>query len=110
MTPANILLLACSTAIFLGAASSAKAWALSNSSWMWLALTLALYTLGNLIMLRLVRDIGMSVAFSLSAVVQLIAVNAVALAVFGERLSPTQQLGVLLAIVAVAMITLAPAR
>ena len=50
-------------------------------------LTLALYSAGNLIMLRLVREFGMASAFSLSAVIQLVAVNVIALAWFGERLT-----------------------
>ena len=52
-----------------------------------LLLTLALYSAGNLVMLRLVRDFGMASAFSLSAVIQLVAVNVIALAWFGERLN-----------------------
>lgn len=110
MRPATVALLASSTIIFVGAASSAKAWALSANSVLWLSLTLALYTAGNLIMLRLIRDVGMSVALSLSAVVQLVAVNVVALAFFGERVSTVQAAGIALAIVAVAMITLSPTR
>ena len=69
-------------------------------------LALALYSLGNLIMLRLVRDFGMATAFSLSAVIQLVAVNLIALVYFGERLGIVQGAGVVLAVVAVAMITL----
>lgn len=110
MTFTNLALLASSTIVFIGAASSAKVWALSANSFAWLTLTLALYTAGNLIMLRLVRDVGMGVALSLSAVVQLVAVNVVALAFFGERLAPVQAIGLLLAIASVAMITLGPAR
>lgn len=110
MTFTSTLLLASSTMIFVGAASSAKAWALSANNIAWLALTLALYTLGNLIMLRLIRDVGMGVALSLSAVVQLVAVNLVALAFFGERLTGLQSIGVVLAIIAVALITLAPGQ
>lgn len=110
MTVTSIALLASSTVIFLGAASSAKAWALSANSVAWLGLTLALYTIGNLIMLRLIRDVGMGVALSLSAVVQLIAVNVVALAFFGERISGVQAMGLFLAVIAVAMITLGPTK
>jgi multidrug transporter EmrE-like cation transporter len=110
MSLLSTAMLAASTLIFVSAASSAKAWALSANNIGWLALTLALYTAGNLIMMRLIRDVGMSVALSLSAVVQLVAVNVVALAVFGERVSSVQAVGLLLAIVAVAMITLGPSR
>ena len=85
-----------------------ETWALSPSLGK-IVLTLALYTLGNLIMLRLVREFGMATAFSLSAVIQLVAVNVIALAFFGERLSMVQSGGIVLAIVAVGMITLGPA-
>jgi glucose uptake protein GlcU len=104
----GFLQLALSTAIFLAAATVAKSWALAPSVWK-LVLTLLLYSAGNLIMLRLVREFGMASAFSLSAVIQLVAVNIIALAWFGERLGALQSGGVVLAIVAVGMITLGPA-
>ncbi len=96
-----------STVIFLLAATAAKHWALAPSFGK-IAITLALYTLGNLIMLKLIRDFGMSISLSLSAVIQLVAVNAVALAFFGERLTAIQGVGVALAIFAVALVTLGP--
>ena len=96
-----------STVMFLLAAMAAKQCGLAPSSAK-LLVTLALYTAGNLIMLRLVREFGMSVSFSLSAVIQLVAVNVVALAFFGERLNALQATGVVLAIAAIALITLGP--
>jgi drug/metabolite transporter (DMT)-like permease len=96
-----------STVIFLLAAMAAKQWGLEPSLGK-ILLTLALYTAGNLIMLRLVREFGMSVSFSLSAVIQLVSVNVVALVFFGERLNAVQATGVVLAIGAVALITLGP--
>ena len=96
------------TVIFLLAATVAKQWALAPGLGK-IVLALALYSLGNLIMLRLVRDFGMATAFSLSAVIQLVAVNLIALAYFGERLGMVQGAGIALAIAAVAMITLGPA-
>lgn len=110
MNTMALALLGSSTVIFVSAASAAKAWANSANNLGWLTLTLVLYTLENLIMLRLIREVGMGVALSLSAVIQLIAVNIVALAVFGERVSNVQAAGLALAIVAVAMITLGPVR
>jgi drug/metabolite transporter (DMT)-like permease len=56
----------------------------------------------------LIRDFGMGVAISLSGVIQLVAVNLVAFLWFGERLGTMQGLGIALAILAVALITLAP--
>lgn len=99
--------LVAATCSFIAASSVAKAWAVAPG-WGKLLLTLALYTAGNLLMLRLIRLLGMATAFSLSAVLQLVAVNAVALLFYGERLGPTRSLGVALAVVAVALITLGP--
>ena len=107
MSPSTAAQLAASTLVFLLAASAAKSWAVAPSLWR-IALTLALYTLGNLIMLRLIRAFGMSAAFSLSSVIQLVAVNVVAIAFFGERLGRIESVGVALAIVSVALITLGP--
>lgn len=107
MSLAGFSQLVASTLIFLAAASGAKSWALAPTTAK-LAVTLALYTLGNLIMLRLVREFGMSVAFSLSAVIQLIAVNLVAISYFGERLSTPQGVGIALAVAAVAVISFGP--
>jgi len=107
MSNSGALQLIASTLIFLAAATGAKSWALAPSLPK-IILTLALYTIGNLIMLRLVREFGMSVAFSLSAVIQLIAVNLVALLYFGESLSGAQSIGIVLAIASVAVISFGP--
>ncbi len=108
VTLSGFLQLAASTVIFLLAATVAKSWALAPGLGK-LVLTLLLYSAGNLIMLRLVKDFGMASAFSLSAVIQLVAVNVIALAWFGEQLTMLQSAGILLAIVAVGLITLGPA-
>ncbi len=93
--------------MFVAGASSAKSWALAPSSGK-VVFTMALYTVGNLLMLRLIRDVGMATAFSISAVLQLLAVNGVAIAVYGERVGIVQGTGLVLAVVSVALITLAP--
>ena len=107
MTLAGLLQLGASTVIFVLAASAAKSWAITPGHWR-LALVLALYTAGNLIMLRLIRDFGMGVALSLSAVIQLVAVNVVAFFWFGEKVELLQGVGILTAIAAVGLITLGP--
>lgn len=96
-----------STVIFLGAATAAKQWALAPGLGK-IVLTLFLYSLGNLVMLRLIREFGMSVSFSLSAVIQLVAVNVVALMFFSERVNALQATGIVLAVAAVALISLGP--
>ena len=105
MKPFAMLQLCLACAIFIVAAGSAKGWALSPSAWK-IVQTLALYSAGNLLML--VRQLGMATAFSLSAVLQLVAVNALAILVYGERVGPVEGFGLVLAVVAVALITLAP--
>ncbi|MCO5161218.1 MAG: hypothetical protein M9939_08785 [Mesorhizobium sp.] len=107
MSISGLLQLGLSTLVFLAAATMAKQWALAPGMGK-LVVTLVLYSLGNLIMLRLVREFGMASSFSLSAVIQLVAVNLIALVYFGEKLAPIQSLGIVLAIVAVALITLGP--
>jgi multidrug transporter EmrE-like cation transporter len=101
------LQLGISTVVFLAAASAAKAWTVTPTFWR-LVLVLALYSLGNLIMLRLIREFGMGVALSLSGVIQLLAVNVIAFAIFGEKVSTIQGVGLTLAVAAVALITLGP--
>lgn len=107
MTLSGFAQLGASTVIFVLAASAAKGWTVAPSHWR-LALVLALYTIGNLIMLRLIREFGMGVALSLSAVIQLVAVNLVALMWFGEKVNALQAVGIVTAIVAIALITVGP--
>ena len=107
MNLAAFVQLGAATLIFIAAASSAKAWTLSPSA-LKLAVTLLLYTAGNLLMLRLVRQLGMATAFSLSAVLQLLAVNLVAIFWFGEKIGWVEGAGIGLAVLAVAFITLGP--
>ena len=99
--------LGAATTIFIAAASGAKAWAVSPFVPR-IAVTLLLYTAGNLLMLRLVRQLGMATAFSLSAVLQLLAVNLVAILWFGEKVGWIEGAGICLAVLAVALITLGP--
>jgi hypothetical protein len=107
MNLSALLQLAASTAIYVLAAGSAKSWATAPSVAK-IVITLLLYTLGNLVMLRLVRAFGMSAAFSLTAVLQLVAINAVAILVFGEKLGRIEGIGIALAIISVTLILLGP--
>jgi glucose uptake protein len=67
---------------------------------------LALYTIGNIIIVRLMRETGLGPAISMSTVAQLIVVNMVAFAAFGERPAAMQVLGIGLGLVAVVLILL----
>jgi multidrug transporter EmrE-like cation transporter len=107
MTVSIFLQFCFTTAIFIGAAASAKAWSLAPSLAR-IIFTLLLYTIGNLLILRLLRQVGMATAFSVTSVLQLVAVNLVAIVVFGERLGWAEGTGIVLAIAGVALISFAP--
>ena len=59
--------------------------------------------------IRVLREVGLGLAMSLSTVVQLIVVNLLAVVIFRERLTGTQYAGVALGIAAVVLMML-PAR
>ena len=90
-------------AVFLTASTTLRSY-VDSGKWPVLIVALCLYTLGNLMMVRLMRESGMAVAISLSAVLQLVLASAVGLTIFGERPSAQQLAGVALGIVAVALI------
>jgi len=58
--------------IFVAAAAGAKLYALEPAWWRLGGTTLALYTAGNLVVVRVLREVGLAIAMSLSSVVQLI--------------------------------------
>ena len=97
--------LAVSMAVFLSGAAALRRY-VDQPVWSWVALALLLYSVGNLIMVRLMRESGMAIAISVSAVVQLVMANFVALALFGERPAPHQMAGIALGVVAVALISI----
>jgi small multidrug resistance pump len=99
MSGTFVLLLAGSSAIFMAAASASRAY-VSTDNWLWVVLSMCLYVAGNLVMIRIMREGGLGLAISISAIVQLILVNFIAFAVFSERLTSIQMGGVALGIVA----------
>jgi hypothetical protein len=56
-----------------------------------------------------VRAFGMSAAFNLTTVIQLVAINPMAIQVFGEKLGRVEGIDAALAIVSVTLIMLGPA-
>ena len=99
MSGTFILLLAGSSAIFMAAASASRAY-VSTDNWLWVLLSMCLYVAGNLVMIRIMREGGLGLAISISAIVQLILVNVIAFIVFSERMTNVQMGGVALGIVA----------
>ncbi|MCC0036767.1 MAG: hypothetical protein H6887_16075 [Hoeflea sp.] len=103
MSPSLMFWLAGVMAIFMAAASSLRVYVDRPSVWL-LVLAIGLYTAGNLMMVRVMRESGLAVAMSVSAVLQLVLINLIGLMIFGERPSTMQVGGITLGIVAVTMI------
>lgn len=98
------------TAVFITAASTSRVY-VHTTNVLYLLLSMTLYVIGNLMMLRLMREGGLGLAISLSAITQLLVINVIAFAFFGERLSNTQLAGVGLGILAMGLMLLpAPSR
>lgn len=93
------------TAVFIGAATSSRAY-VGTTNILYLLLSMALYIVGNLMMLKLMREGGLGIAISLSAITQLLLINVIAFLFFGERLSSTQLAGVGLGILAMGLMLL----
>ena len=102
MSGTFVLLLAGASAIFIFAASATRAY-ISSDNWLWVLLSLTLYVAGNLVMIRIMREGGLGLAISISAIAQLILVNIIAYLVFSERLTNIQMAGVALGIVAMVL-------
>lgn len=103
MRPALMIWLLGAMVAFLTAASASRAYVTQPAAGT-LALALALYTIGNLMLLKLMRESGMGVAISVSAIGQLLLVNLIAVAVFGERPGRMQLAGMALGAVAMVLI------
>ncbi|WP_246301085.1 hypothetical protein [Mycoplana rhizolycopersici] len=109
MNPQFLIWLAGSMAVFLSAATASRAYVASNNLLL-LVLSLFLYCVGNLMMVRLMREGGLGLAISASAIAQLLLINVIAFAVFGERLTNTQLAGVGLGVVAMGLMLLPAAE
>jgi glucose uptake protein len=89
-------------ATFLAAATASRAY-ITSSNMLLLLLSLSLYCVGNLMMVKLMREGGLGLAISASAIAQLLLINVIAFAIFGERLTATQLAGVGLGVVAMVL-------
>lgn len=103
MSGTILLWLVASTTVFVGANAVLKTYAVQGGALLLLG-ALALFCLGNWLMVQVMRGGGLGVAISLSAIFQLLAITAMAMVVFGERPTPVQLAGMALGVVAVALI------
>lgn len=103
MSAGLMLWLGGAMAAFIAANSVLRAYATSGHV-LTLIGALGFFLIGNLMMVRLMRESGLALAVSISSVVQLVALALIGVLWFGERLTGLQMAGVVLGIVAVAMI------
>ncbi|HMS93888.1 MAG TPA: hypothetical protein PKA03_01455 [Tabrizicola sp.] len=103
MSALTFLWLAVSTAVFVAANGVLKTYAIKGG-WPVLIGALALFCLGNFLMVQVMRANGLGVAIAMSVVFQLIAISGMAMVVFGERPTGLQLAGMALGVVAVLMI------
>ena len=108
MNPTFLLWLGAAMATFLGAATVSRAYVDNGRLWVLIA-SLALYCIGNLMMVKLMREGGLGLAISASSVAQLLLINIIAFFLFGERLTTQQSVGVALGVVSIALM-LFPAK
>jgi glucose uptake protein len=94
VTAAGLVVMAVAVPLFLVAASLSRIYVADGRLFI-LVTALALYTIGNILMVRLMREVGLGVAISLATIAQLVLINVVAFAVFQERPTPTQFAGIL---------------
>jgi small multidrug resistance pump len=91
------------TLIFLAAASTSRIY-VSDGRFVVIVIAMLLYIVGNLLMVKIMREIGLGIAISVSTFAQLILINVVAYAFFEERPAPLQLAGLVLGGVSMALI------
>jgi small multidrug resistance pump len=103
MTVFSFLWLGAATAVFVAANAVLRTYAVKGGLTVLLG-ALALFCLGNWLMVQVMRLNGLGLAIALSAIFQLVAISVMAIFVFGERPTALQLAGMALGCVAVAMI------
>jgi glucose uptake protein len=103
MTSITFFWLGAATAVFVAANAVLKVYATKGQIPVLIG-ALALFCLGNWLMVQVMRLNGLGLAIALSAIFQLVAISLMAIVVFGERPSGLQIAGMALGCVAVAMI------
>jgi small multidrug resistance pump len=92
--PAPVVL-AIAVPIFILASTLSRLYAV-NGRLIVIVAALSLYTIGNIIMVRLMREMGLGLAVSLATIAQFVFINIVAFVVFQERPTSLQLAGMVL--------------
>ena len=103
MTGPGLAVLSGAIAIFITAASLSRFY-VSDGRIAIIVISMALYIVGNLMMVRVMREIGLGPAISVAIFAQLILVNIVAFTIFQERPAPLQLAGIALGAVSMVLI------
>lgn len=103
MSGVGLLWLSGAVAAFIAANTVLRSYSASGAG-LALAGALALFLVGNLLMVRVMREGGLAIGVALSSVIQLVAMTVIAMLVFGERPANIQILGVALGVVSVALV------
>ncbi len=107
MTGLPLLALGASIVVFLVAATLLKVH-VNGGQWWPLGAALLLYCAGNWMITIPMRAGGLALAMSLSAMIQLVLVNIVAVVLFREAIPPARLVGLGLAVVAIWLIGRTP--
>jgi len=92
-----------STLVFMAANATLKTYAVKGGPLILIG-ALALFCVGNFLMVRVMRENGLGLAIALSLIFQLIAITLMAFLWFGERPTGLQLAGLALGVVAITMI------
>lgn len=92
-----------STAVFMAANATLKTYA-GGAGWPVLVGALALFCLGNWLMVPVFRAQGLGLGIALSVVFQMVVISLMAWLAFGEALSARQWAGIAVGVVAVLLI------
>jgi multidrug transporter EmrE-like cation transporter len=103
MSGTTFLWLGAATAVFVAANGVLKVYAVKGGLPVLIG-ALALFCVGNWLMVQVMRLNGLGLAIALSSIFQLVAISVMAIFVFGERPNGMQLAGMTLGVVAVAMI------
>jgi small multidrug resistance pump len=99
----TFLWLGAATAVFVAANAVLNTYAVKGGLPVLIG-ALALFCLGNFLMVQVMKANGLGLAIALSAIFQLVAISVMAIFVFGERPTGLQLAGMALGCVAVVMI------
>lgn len=105
MSFSTFLVLSVAILIFLVAASMSRIYATDGRLFI-IVIAMALYVIGNLLMVQIMREVGLGIAISIATIAQLILINVVAYTFFQERPAPMQLAGIVLGAVGMALILL----